>query len=250
MYEGMIAETVMYRGDGGEDIEAYVARPLGPGPFPSVVVLHHMPGWDEGTKEITRKFAHHGYNAIDPNLYYREGPGGEPDEVAAVARSQGGVPVDRLVGDAEGAAAYLRNLPTSTDRVGIIGFCSGGRQVVIAASRSIAFDAAVDCWGGRVIADADQLTERQPVAPIDMIDDLAAPLLGIFGNDDRSPSPELVDQHEEALKQAGKTYEFHRYDGAGHGFFATDRPGYRPVQATEAWGEVWQWYERYLRTEG
>ena len=84
----------------------------------------------------------------------------------------------------------------------------------------------------------------------DMIDDLAAPLLGIFGNDDRSPSPELVDQHEEALKQAGKTYEFHRYDGAGHGFFATDRPGYRPVQATEAWGGVWQWYERYLRTEG
>ena len=88
-------------------------------------------------------------------------------------------------------------------------------------------DAAVDCWGGGVSADADQLTDLHPVAPIDLTSDLAAPLLGIFSNDDRSPTPEQVDQHEAALKEHGKTYEFHRYNGAGHGFFAVNRPGYR-----------------------
>jgi carboxymethylenebutenolidase len=118
--------------------------------------------------------------------------------------------------------------------------------VVLAASRLKSLDAAVDCWGGRVIATPDQLTERQPVAPFDLTADLAAPLLGIFGAEDRSPSPEDVARHEEELKRHGKTYEFHTYDGAGHGFFATDRPGYRPVQATEAWGEVWKWFDRHL----
>jgi carboxymethylenebutenolidase len=72
------------------------------------------------------------------------------------------------------------------------------------------------------------------------------PLLGIFGNDDQSPSLEDVDRTEEALKKHGKTYEFHRYDGAGHGFFAVDRPGYRSVQATDAWKKVLAWFERYL----
>jgi carboxymethylenebutenolidase len=180
-----------------------------------------------------------------PNLHHREGPGA-PDDVAAVTRSQGGVPDDRLVGDVDAAAAYLRAHPYASGKVGIIGFCSGGRQVVLAASRLKSLDAAVDCWGGRVIATPEQLTERQPVAPIDLTADLAAPLLGIFGADDRSPSPEDVARHEEELKRHGKTYEFHTYEGAGHGFFATDRPGYRPVQATEAWGEVWKWFDRYL----
>ena len=244
-YEGQLAETVFYRGHEGDEISAYYARPLGMGPYPGVVVLHHMPGWDESTKEITRKFAHHGYAAICPNLHHREGPGA-PDDVAAVTRSQGGVPDDRLVGDVDAAAAYLRGQAYASGKVGIIGFCSGGRQVVLAASRLTSLDAAVDCWGGRVIASADQLTERQPVAPIDLTANLAAPLLGIFGADDRSPSPEDVARHEEELKRHGKTYEFHSYEGAGHGFFSPDRPGYRAVQATEAWGEVWKWFDRYL----
>ena len=107
-------------------------------------------------------------------------------------------------------------------------------------------DAAIDCWGRRVIAAADQLTKSHPVAPIDLTSDLAAPLLGIFGNDDKSPTPEQVNQHEEALKQHGKTYKFNRYDGAGHGFFSVNRPGYRAEQATTAWVEVFKWYDRYL----
>src|SRR5207244_7081628 len=74
-YEGMIAETISISGDKNEPISAYVARPLGPGPFPGVVLIHHAPGWDEFYRETTRRFAHHGYVAISHNLYHRAGEG-------------------------------------------------------------------------------------------------------------------------------------------------------------------------------
>ncbi len=244
-YQGLIAESVAYEAEDGEWISAYFARPIGPGPYPNVIVVHHMPGWDDATKWLASRFAFYGYNAICPNLYHREGPG-EPDEVAAVARAAGGVPDDRFLGDMRGAMTYLRALPYSNGKIGMIGFCSGGRQTYLAAGRIPDLDAAVDCWGGRVIAPEDQLTERQPVAPIGYTADINCPVLGIFGNEDQSPTPEDVDKTEEELKKHGKDYEFHRYDGAGHGFFAIDRPGYRPVQATDAWEKVLGFYGRHL----
>ncbi len=108
MYEGMLAETVAIRGANGDTINAYYARPLGPGPYPAMVVIHHMPGWDEWYREATRKFAHHGYLALSPNLYARAG-NGAPDDVAAMVRSRGGVPDDQAVGDIAGAMHYLRS---------------------------------------------------------------------------------------------------------------------------------------------
>src|SRR5207253_652074 len=134
-------------------------------------------------------------------------------------------------GDSQGGVDYLRALPYANGKVGIIGFCSGGRQAYMAACVLKGLDAAVDCWGGRVIAKPEELTANQPKAVIDMTPDMKCPLLGIFGNDDRNPDVEQVNTTEEVLKKHSKTYEFHRYDGAGHGFFATDRPGYRPEQA-------------------
>ena len=82
-YEGMIAETVSMQGHKGDMINAYVARPLGSGPFPGMVVIHHAPGWDEWYRECTRRFAHHGYVAISPNLYFRDGPTMPWDTAAA-----------------------------------------------------------------------------------------------------------------------------------------------------------------------
>ena len=245
-YEGLLAETVTYPGHGGDVISAYMARPLGSGPYPGVIVVHHMPGWDEATKEITRRFAYHGYAAVCPNLHFREGPDASPDDAAAVSRAAGGVPDDRFIGDAEGSVMFLQSLPYHSGKIGMIGFCSGGRQTYLAAGRMDTIDAAVDCWGGRVIASADELTERQPVAPIDYTPDIKNPILGIFGLDDGSPSPEQVDATEAELKKHGVDYEFHRYEGAGHGFFATDRPSFRPVQAKEAWEVVFDFYGRHL----
>ena len=229
-YEGMLAETVCIKGHNEDEINGYFARPLGAGPYPGVVVIHHAPGFDEASKEITRTLAVNGYAAICPNLHHREGPG-SPDEMAAAVREAGGVPDDRCIGDVEGAISYLRSLLYCSGRVGVIGFCSGGRQTYLVACNIPSLDAAVDCYGGRVVATPDQLTPNAPVAPIDMTANLACPLLGLFGAEDANPAPDQVARMEEELKRFGKTYEFHTYENSGHAFFAVDRPSYRPEAA-------------------
>ncbi len=247
-YEGMLAETVVVSGHNGDEIPAYLARPLGPGPHPSVVLIHHMPGWDEASKEMARKLAFHGYATISPDLHFREGKGNS-DENSASVREAGGMPDDRTLGDVEGSMKFLRSLPYSNGKVGVIGFCSGGRQTYLVACRLAGVDAAVDCWGGGVTAPTEELTERQPVAPIDYTADLGCPLLGLFGEDDARPSPDDVAKTEAELKRLGKTYEFHMYKDAGHGFFAVDRPSYRQHAAVDGWEKVLAWYDKYLRTD-
>jgi len=182
---------------------------------------------------------------ISPNLYYRDGHG-TPEDVAAKVRAAGGVADDQMVGDVEGALRFLRALPNCSGKVGCFGTCSGGRQTTIAASRIDHFDAAIDCWGGRVVMAQSELNPKNPVAPIDMTRDLKCPLLGLFGNEDQAPTPAQVDQHEAELKRHGKVYEFYRYDGAGHGFFYYDRPAYRQQQAVDGWQKVFAFLEKHL----
>lgn len=245
VYEGMLAENVRIHGHEGDLIDAYFARPLGAGPFPAVVVIHHMPGFDEGTKEITRKFAHHGYTAIMPDLHFREGKG-SPEANSASVREAGGMPDDRSLGDVEGATAYLRTLPYHNGKIGVIGYCSGGRQVYLTACKLSGIDAAVDCYGGGVTAPPEELTERQPVAPIDFTETLGCPLLGLFGKEDKRPSPADVVETEEILKRFNKDYEFHSFEGAGHSFFSVDRPSYRQKASVEGWKKVFDFFGRYL----
>ncbi|MCZ6873744.1 MAG: dienelactone hydrolase family protein [bacterium] len=244
-YEGMFAETICLNGHNGDQIDSYLARPLGAGPYPGVVVIHHMPGWDNATKEIARRFAHHGYVAISPNLHFREGKDA-PQANSDSVREAGGMPDDRTLGDLEGAISCLRGLPYLNGKVGIIGYCSGGRQSYLAACKLKGLDAAVDCYGGGVVASADQLTPRQPVAPIDYTADLSCPLLGLFGKEDGRPSPDDVAKTEEALKRFGKTYAFYFYEDAGHAFFSVDRPSFRQAAAVDGWGKIFDWYSKYL----
>lgn len=244
-YEGMIAETITMTGNNGDQLHAYTARPLGAGPFPGIVLIHHLPGWDEFYREVARRYAHHGYVVVCPNMYERFGHGG-PTEIAAAARAAGGVEDSSIIGDSKAALELIKSLPYSNGKVGVIGTCSGGRHAYLVACRVPGFDAIVDCWGGRVVMGADELNERTPVAPIDMTPDLSIPLLGLFGNDDQSPSPEQVNLHEEELKKNGKDYEFHRYDGAGHGFWYLHRPNYRPEQAMDAWDKTFEFFGKHL----
>ncbi len=245
MYDAMLAETVRIAGHGGDGIEAYLARPLGPGPYGGVVVIHHMPGYDAATKEITRTFGVHGYLAICPNLYSREAPGASPDDAAAAVRARGGVPDERLVGDVAGAARHLRGLTSSNGKVGVIGYCSGGRQAFLAAC-SLDLQAAVDCYGAFVVGHPPEGTPLKVRPIVDLTPNLSCPLLGLFGAEDKYPSPEHTAELERALRQHGKTFEFHSHEGAGHAFFAVDRPSYRPQAATEGWQRIWEWFGRYL----
>ena len=244
-YEGMIAETIMMPGMNGELINAYFARPLGPGPFPGMVIIHHMPGWDEWYLEATRKFAHQGYAALSPNLYFRAGHG-TPEDVAVKVRAEGGVADDQVMGDMAGALGYLQALPFVNGKVGVFGTCSGGRHAYLAACRVPGFTAVVDCWGGHVVMAPEDLSPKRPVAPVDYTADLTCPLLGIFGADDRSPTPEQVAIHEQALQAHGKTYEFHMYPNAGHGFFYHNRPNYRQEQAVDGWAKVFAFLDKHL----
>ncbi|HLH57970.1 MAG TPA: dienelactone hydrolase family protein [Streptosporangiaceae bacterium] len=245
MYDAIMAETINITGHGGDQIEAYLARPLGPGPFGNVVVIHHMPGYDPQTKEITRTFAVNGYNAICPNLYTREAPGASPDDAAAAARAQGGVPDERLVGDVDGAATFLRALTSSNGKVGTIGYCSGGRQSFLAAI-SLPLDAAVDCYGAFVVGNPPEGMPLKVGPLVDRTRDLSCPLLGLFGAEDSHPSPEQVTELEKELKAQGKAYEFHMYDGAGHAFFSVNRPSYRVEAANDGWQRIWDFFGRYL----
>ena len=152
--------------------------------------------------------------------------------------------VDR--GDVQGAIDYLRTLPYVSGKVGVIGYCSGGRQAYLAACTLRGIDAAIDCYGGGVVAKPEELTARQPVAPIDFTKDLQCPLLGLFGVEDTRPSPDDVAHIEEALKKHGKTYAVHTYENAGHAFFAVNRPNYRPHAAVDGWEKVFAWFGKYL----
>jgi carboxymethylenebutenolidase len=242
--EGMQAETVTMQGHKGDTINAYYARPLGEGPHPGMVIIHHAPGWDEWYRECARRFAHHGYATISPNLYFREGHG-TPEDVGAKVRAAGGVPDDQVLGDLDGALKFLRSQP--------VGRRSAFRHMLRRASwvscglQIEGFDALVECWGGGGY-ETEELAPKRPAAPIDFTKDLSCPMIGLFGNDDKSPTPEQVNQHEAELKKHGKNYEFHRYDGAGHGFFYYDRGAYRQEQAVDGWKKVLAFLEKNLKS--
>lgn len=244
-YDTLLAETVTVTGHAGDPVEAYAARCLTPGPVGGMVVIHHLPGFDESTKEIVRRFAASGYNAVLPNLYSREAPEVSPDDAAAAVRAKGGVPDERLVGDVAGGAAYLRGLTNSNGKVGVIGYCSGGRQAFLAAT-SLPLQAAVDCYGAFVARTPPEGSPLKVGPLVDRAPWLSCPLLGLFGAEDSYPGPDEVAELDAALVAAGKEHEFHSFDGAGHAFFAVDRPAYRPEAARDGWAHVFDFLRRHL----
>jgi carboxymethylenebutenolidase len=183
--------------------------------------------------------------AICHNLYEREGQG-DPDDVAAKVRAEGGVADAQVVGDTEGAVKWMRAQPGHSGKIGVFGSCSGGRHAFLYACQRKDVDACADLWGGRVVMAKEELNAKTPIAPIELTKNLSCALLGIFGNEDRAPSPEQVNQHEAELKKHRKSYEFYRYDGAGHGIFYYHRPMYRVEQALDGWKKVFTFFGKHL----
>jgi carboxymethylenebutenolidase len=232
MSDAMVAETISITGHDGDEIEAYFARPVEGADQPSVVVLHHMPGYDRASKEIVRTFGAYGYAALMPNLHHRYAPGAKATDAAAAAREAGGVPDEQCRSDVRGAMETLRARPEANGKVGAIGYCSGGRQTFMIAC-TLDVDAAVDCYGGR--------------ADIGLAPNLRCPLLGLFGKDDQSPSPDDVAAMAKTLEAHGKDFDFHSYDEAGHAFFSVDRPTYRVDAAKDGWKQIWNFFGTYLK---
>ena len=245
MRDGLEAGTITLTGADGDEIEAYAAHPVGAPPSGGVVVIHHMPGYDAETKEITRRFASWGWSAVCPNLHHRDAPGADPDDAAAASRANGGVPDERLLGDLAGAVTYLKQHPAGNGGVAAMGFCSGGRQALLAGC-GLELDATVDCYGAFVLTPpAEELGLK--VAPVEpRLADLSCPVLGLFGNEDKNPPPDEVERLDQILTDLGKEHEFHSFDDAGHAFFAVNRPAYRPGVANEGWRLVRDFLGRHL----
>ena len=239
-------ETFTYS-EGGATLEGRIAYDAAkPGKRPGVLIFHSWTGPGPHETNAAEKLAAMGYIAICANLYEREGQG-HPDDVAAKVRAEGGIPDAQAMGDTQGAVKWLRSQPWINGKVGMFGSCSAGRQTFLYACQHKDIDCAVELWGGRVVMAKEDLNPKMPVAPIDLTAGLSCPLLGIFGNEDKAPTPEQVNQHEAELKKHGKNYEFHRYDGAAHGFFYYDRPMYRVEQALDGWKKVFAFYEKHLK---
>ncbi|MBV9592441.1 MAG: dienelactone hydrolase family protein [Actinobacteria bacterium] len=248
MSDSFVARTVHFDA-GGDSIEGYAALVEDSEPRGGVVVLHHLPGYDAWSKQVVRTLGAMGYNAVCPNLYSRDAPGAAPDDAAALVRSRGGVPDSRILTDAEGAAGYLRGQANSNGKVGVIGYCSGGRQSALVAC-NLDVDAAVDCYGAYVTGTVPDGWLLKITNLTDQLPNLRCPLLGLFGNEDKTPSPEHVDELDAVLSANNKQFEIHRYDGAGHGFFTTDRPSYRVEAAVDGWEKISDFFAKNLGVMG
>ena len=232
MTDGMVAETIAITGHGvTRSRPTSLARSTATDQ-PSVVVLHHMPGYDRASKEIVRTFAVYGYATLMPNLHHRYAPGAKAGDAAAAARDAGGVPDEQCLGDVQGAIDFLRRRPESNGKVGVIGYCSGGRQTFLVAC-TLDVDAAVDCYGGRA-------TSISPQACAARCSDSSAPTT-------RARHPTTSPRMAKALEANGKTFDFHSYDGAGHAFFSVDRPSYRLDAAKDGWKQIWAFFGTHLK---
>ena len=229
----------------GDEMEAYVATPAGDGPHPAVIVAQEIWGVNGYIESIANRLAAAGYVGIAPALFHREGPGtlGLFEEMGPALERLGRQRDDQILADVSASAAYLQAWDdVQTNRIGIVGFCVGGRTAYLAAANLDVVTCAVDFYGGFCFEHfGDGPT------PFDQTANIGVPLLGLFGEDDGNPSPADVARMASELEKHGKTFEFHSYPGAGHAFNCEERPTYRRDAALHAWGKTLEWFERYLK---
>lgn len=220
-------------------MDVHVSEPAGSGPHPAMVVCFHRPGIDAFVKTVTARLAANGYVGAAPNFYHRR-PKGEDSAESRTYQLDA-----ELIADIGATLDALKKMPNvRSDRIGIMGHCMGGRIAVLGAVSFPEFRACGDFWGGSV----DQPRGEGRQSPLALVRNIQCPMLGIFGNDDTNPSPAHVKTLAEALDAAGKTREFHAYDGAGHAFQAFVGPErYRPEQSEDAWVKLFAFLERTLK---
>jgi carboxymethylenebutenolidase len=202
---------------------------------------------NEHIEDLARRFAALGFLALAPNLYGRTEPPAV-DDADGLLRLLFELDDGQLVADLTCAAAVLRGLQECNGRVAVVGFCTGGRQALLAACSSTAFDAAVDCWGGfidRATFDEVSIPTR-PVPVIDLAMELACPLLAVGGADDDNPSPAVLTDLKLRLDAVDQTAEVHVYEGAGHAFLNDRRDTYRDAPAHLVWAQISGFLQHHL----
>jgi carboxymethylenebutenolidase len=239
--EGLLAgEVRIPTSDGG--VPAYRAAPTDGGPFPVVLVVQEIFGVHEHIKDICRRFARLGYLAVAPELYVRQGDVSQMGDFGEIiSKVVSKVPDRQVLSDLDAAAAWAGNSGGDLEKLAITGFCWGGRIVWLYATHNPGLKAGV-AWYGRLDAPKDDL---HPAQPIDVVGELKAPVLGLYGGADQGIPNELVARMQEKIKQAGKPSEIVLYPDTPHGFYADYRNSYRKEQADDGWMRLQEWFKKH-----
>jgi carboxymethylenebutenolidase len=229
----------------GSPMDVLVFLPEGSGPHPGLVVAQHIPVAHAGLEgdpfqiDVGERLARAGYAVAMPHVFH-----GWPKE-ADIEIKRAEFRDDRAVADLNAASMLLaEHDKVDADRIGIVGHCWGGRLCWLGACHNPDYKAAVMLYGGRIKAGMGPGS----VPPIGLADRIPCPMMGLFGNDDQNPTPADVDDLDKALTEAGVPHEFHRYDGAGHGFQDYTNAGrYRRQASDDAWGKLLGFCDRHLK---
>ncbi len=222
---------------------AYRAMPLKGKNFPVVLVVQEIFGVHEHIRDVCRRFAKLGHMAIAPELYARQGDVSKMTDIQEIITNVvSKVPDSQVMSDLDATAAWAgASGKADVKKLGITGFCWGGRIVWLYAAHNPKLKAGV-AWYGRLVG---QPSELQPKYPIDLVKELKAPVLGLYGASDQGIPVDTVEKMQAALKSAGSKSEIVLYPDTPHGFNADYRPSYRKEQAQDGWKRLNAWFARY-----
>lgn len=248
---GLTAETVIYAAPDGFDLPAYVARPQGAGPFPVVIVVSEIFGVHEYIRDICRRLAKQGYAAIAPAFFNRVEDPAPLSDMQRIMQIVGAADYEQVMGDLSATLEWVSQQGWARDgKVGITGFCWGGKVVWQAAARFSVIGAGV-AWYGRLAPAPDatpaQVSAGQPW-PVDLADDLKAPVLGLYGGQDQGIPMDSVERMRQALARAGQTgSRIVVYPNAPHGFHADYRSSYVEADARDGWSKLLETFDKTLK---
>jgi carboxymethylenebutenolidase len=239
--KGLTAGEVKVPVKDGE-MPAYRAMPAEGGPFPVVLVVEEIFGVHEHIKDVCRRFAKLGYFAVAPELLARQGDVSKMTDIQEIiSKVISKVPDSQVMSDLDAAVAWAKKGGKGdTAKLGITGFCWGGRIVWLYAAHNKDLKAGV-AWYGRLVGNK---TELQPKYPIDVVADIKAPVLGLYGGADQGIPVDTVEKMQKALKDAGKTAEIIVYPETPHAFHADYRPSYRKDKAEDGWKRMLDWFKK------
>jgi carboxymethylenebutenolidase len=227
---------------GGGELPGYFARPQGAGPFPVVLVIEEIFGVHEYIKDTCRRFAKLGYLAVAPELYARLGDLSKMTDVGQiVSQVISKAPDVTLLSDLDSTVLWAGENKGATERLGVTGFCRGGRNVWLYAAHNPRLKAAV-AWYGPVVGPTSPI---QPQTSTDVAAGLRAPLLGLYGGKDTGIKVDDVQAAAAKARAAGKTVEIVVYPDAPHGFHADYRPSYNAADAADGWNRLQAWFKQH-----
>jgi carboxymethylenebutenolidase len=223
----------------GEEMKIYLSVPDGTGPFPAVVVIQHQGGVDGFIEEMTERMASAGYVGAAPDLYHRDSPDCQDDAPTRRGRLRDLT----VIKDVNATVDFLKgHRAVDGERLGIVGFCMGGRVAYLMAAAQPSFKAAATYYGGGVM-----VPWGEGPAPVDRTGEIHCPVIGLFGEEDANPSPADMRKLDAELKRHGKTHEFHSYPGAKHAFMNRRGDRYHAQADRDSWPKTLAFFEQYLR---